>query len=355
MPTPRREPTLDGEGARGAGGRVSSTDRSSRAGKEVGVATLVVEPRTADAGGGLAAPQHPRRGLVVFLLLAFGLAWAAQIALVLAARGTTGGMAAPGPGVMLVGAALMWPPAIGAYVARRWVERSGFADAGLRWPPRRLLLAAWLGPAALTVAAMLLSLPVYPFDPDLRSLEEAARAAGQPLPAAPWLVAASQIVFALTLAVPINALLAFGEEFGWRGYLLPRLIALCGPARGLVLHGAVWGAWHAPLIYLASYNYPGHPVLGVPLFVVTGALLGVLLGWLQLAGRSVVLPTIGHAAFNAIAGLPLLLLPGVDAAVGGVLWSPVGWLVLLGAIGLLARTGALGRALAMTSAGTRAG
>jgi hypothetical protein len=41
----------------------------------------------------------------------------------------------------------------------------------------------------------------------------------------------------------------------------------------------------------------------------------------------------------------LLVLRGVDPAVAGVLYSPVGWLVLLLAIGLLAWSGALGRAL----------
>jgi hypothetical protein len=87
-------------------------------------------------------------------------------------------------------------------------------------------------------------------------------------------------------------------------------------------------------------------VLGVALFVVFGILAGVLLGWLRLASGSVWPPTVAHAALNAIAGLPLVLLRGVDPAVAGVLYSPVGWLVLLAAIGLLVRSGALGRALA---------
>ena len=42
----------------------------------------------------------------------------------------------------------------------------------------------------------------------------------------------AQIVLALTLAVPINSMFAFGEEFGWRCYLLPRLMTLLGPWPG---------------------------------------------------------------------------------------------------------------------------
>jgi membrane protease YdiL (CAAX protease family) len=283
------------------------------------------------------------RGVLVYLALAFGLAWAAQAGLALALRGAPGGLAALGGGVLVVAVALMWPPAVGAYVARRWVERSGFADAGLRWPPRRYLLAAWFGPAALTAAAAALSLPLYPFDPAFPALVEAAERAGQTLPAPPAVLVGGQLLLGLTLAVPFNALFAFGEEFGWRGYLLPRLRALLGPWPGLLAHGAVWGFWHAPLIYLAGHNYPGHPVLGVPLFVVFGALFGVLLGWLQIRSRSVVAPTVGHAALNAVAGAPLLLLRGVDPAVAGVLFSPLGWVVLLAVIAALVRSGELPR------------
>ena len=285
------------------------------------------------------------RGVLVYLAIAFGLSWAAQIALALAVRSDPASAAQLGGGILVVAVALMWPPAVGAFVARRWVERGNFADAGLRLGPWRYLALAWVGPALLTLLAMLLSLPLYPFDPTFAPLREMAERAGQPLPIDPALIVAIQVVAALTLAVPLNAVFAFGEEFGWRGYLLPRLMALLGAWPGLLAHGAVWGLWHAPLIFLIGYNYPGQPVLGVPLFVVACTLLGVLLGWLRLASGSVWPPTIAHAAFNAIAGLPLLVLRGVDPAVAGVLYSPVGWLVVLLAIGWLAWSGALGRAL----------
>lgn len=71
--------------------------------------------------------------------------------------------------------------------------------------------------------------------------------------------------------------------------------------------------------------------------------LGEELGWLRLASGSVWPATIGHAALNAVAGLPLLLLAGVDPAIGGTIYSPVGWAVLLVAIGWLIRSGRLPR------------
>ncbi len=267
-------------------------------------------------------------GLLVFLAVAFGLAWPAQVGLVMLGRNA--GLVQSPWLVLPVAFVLMWPPAIGAYIARR-VEGSGFGDAGLCWPAWPYIGLAWFGPAVLTLASAVLSLAVYPPDAELTALRSLLAVAGREPPVSAEVILLAQVGAALTVAVPVNSVFGFGEEFGWRGYLLPRLMGLVGPWPGILLHGAVWGLWHAPLIVLASYNYPGHPVpnlRGVVLFAVFCVLLGAVFAWLRLASGSVVPPTIAHGAFNAIAGLPLLVLRGADPAVAGPLWSPVGWVVL---------------------------
>ncbi len=275
------------------------------------------------------ASAKDRLGLGLFVLIAFGLAWPVQVGIALFGRQA----AAPAlTGILVLPLAflLMWPPALGAYVARRWVEKSGFGDAGLRWPPLKCVLLAWFGPALLTLVTVALSLPVYPPDTELAALHSLlAAAGGPPLPAEAVLLA--QVAAGLTVAVPVNSLFAFGEEFGWRGYLLPRLMGLWGPWPGILAHGAVWGLWHAPLVFLASYSYPGHPppyLPGVFLFTAFCILLGVNLAWLRLSSGSVVPPTVAHGALNAVGGLPLFLLKDVDPATAGPLWSPVGWAAL---------------------------
>jgi len=115
-------------------------------------------------------------------------------------------------------------------------------------------------------------------------------------------------------------------------------MGLWGPWPGIILHGAVWGLWHGPLVFLASYGYPGHPppyLPGVFLFTVFCILLGISFAWLRLASDSVLPPTVAHGALNATAGLPLFLLKDVDPVVAGPLWSPVGWVVLGLTAGLL--------------------
>lgn len=58
----------------------------------------------------------------------------------------------------------------------------------------------------------------------------------------------------------LGLIIAFGEEYGWRGYLQTELIYL-GRIRGVILLGVIWGVWHWPIIWM-GYNFPGHPLLG---------------------------------------------------------------------------------------------
>jgi hypothetical protein len=112
------------------------------------------------------------RGLIAYLALTFGLSWAAQVTLVTVSPRLSVSPGLGGLATLTAAAALMWPPAIGAFVARRWIEGSGFTDTGLQWPRWPYLALAWLGPPALSLISVLLSLPVYPLD---RNLPPSAR------------------------------------------------------------------------------------------------------------------------------------------------------------------------------------
>ncbi len=58
----------------------------------------------------------------------------------------------------------------------------------------------------------------------------------------------------------LGLIIAFGEEYGWRGYLQTELVRL-GRIRGVLILGVMWGIWHWPIIWM-GYNFPGQPVLG---------------------------------------------------------------------------------------------
>jgi len=124
-----------------------------------------------------------------------------------------------------------------------------------------------------------------------------------PLPAPPGirsdvfliLGAVQSVLLAPFLAIVI----AFGEEYGWRGYLQSELFKL-GRVRGVMVLGVIWGAWHWPLI-LMGYNYPGHPLLGLVLMALYTTGLAVVLGYAVLRSGSVLLSAYLHAFNNQVA------------------------------------------------------
>lgn len=60
---------------------------------------------------------------------------------------------------------------------------------------------------------------------------------------------------------------SFGEEFGWRGYILPQLLLRHSPLKAALILGVIWEVWHLPMHYLA---YRGYGVYMIPAFVVIG-------------------------------------------------------------------------------------
>lgn len=140
--------------------------------------------------------------------------------------------------------------------------------------------------SALSVAFDL-SLPA-----DVRLLVE-----GSPLAELPYAALVGIMALQMVIIGPILGLLiAFGEEYGWRGYLQGELIKM-GKVRGVLLVGVIWGIWHAPIIAM-GHNYPGHPVWGPILFIGCTIWLGFVLGLAVLRSGSVWLAAFLHALNN---------------------------------------------------------
>lgn len=155
---------------------------------------------------------------------------------------------------------------------------------------------------------------------------------------------ASDLTSLFTVMLPASMLLgpllqfvyALGEELGWRGFLLPRLMPL-GKVPAYLVLGVVWGLWHAPLI-LVGFNYPGHPVSGVIMMCVATSALGLFINEMALYSRSVLLAAFIHAAVNAqVQGIWMWLFPQANPLLGGS-FGLVAALVWLAAGLLCART-----------------
>lgn len=119
---------------------------------------------------------------------------------------------------------------------------------------------------------------------------------------------ASELVHKLLLLIPIaivvNPLMGivqcFGEELGWRGYLLPKLARSYSPLPAAILTGAIWGLWHAPIIAI-GYNYGSeHPVWGIIAMVIYSTVLGIIAGFLTYKTKSVWPAVLFHASLNGM-------------------------------------------------------
>lgn len=91
--------------------------------------------------------------------------------------------------------------------------------------------------------------------------------------------------------------LAFGEELGWRGYLVPALMPI-GVGRMLVVSGIYWVLWHLPLLLYGGQftDSVGEAVGYFALFVFTRAAPQVVvITWLRLASGSVWPAVLMHA------------------------------------------------------------
>ena len=279
------------------------------------------------------------RGVRAYLAIAFGLAWTVEgVAL---ARGVR--FASLTLGTTLLLSSVMFTPAIAAFIVRRFVTREGFATAGLRRGPWRPYLVVWLGVPLLIagIFALTLVLGLGRFDPNLTTLWARMHemAGGQPLPDLPPPLVLAAAIFAqsLLVGVLVTSVFTFGEEFGWTGYLLVRLLPL-GRWRAALLYGAIWGLWHAPII-AGGYNYPGYPVIGVGMMCALTIAFALTQTALRLRFDSVILTSFFHANINThgLAVIPMLAI-GVSPVLGGV--TGIVGVVTFGALGawLLART-----------------
>ncbi|MBX0321610.1 CPBP family intramembrane metalloprotease [Halomicroarcula sp. F13] len=196
------------------------------------------------------------------------------------------------------------------------------SGVSLRTVGLRVGRPTWLAVAALSALPMValtlllsVAVPGIGFDPSANALPGVTLPGG----AVGVLVTAAVV---LALGATVNAAFAFGEEFGWRGYLLWELAPL-GFWRASGAIGVLWGLWHAPII-LDGYNFPSFPVVGVGLMVVACVAFSPLYTYLVVRAESLVAAALFHGVFNAAAGFVVVYAVAEDPALDELVANPVG-------------------------------
>jgi membrane protease YdiL (CAAX protease family) len=118
---------------------------------------------------------------------------------------------------------------------------------------------------------------------------------------AEWNTLLPALLSGIAAQLPIRILFAMFEEWGWRGYLEPRLLALGVPdLQRHLLVGVLWAVWHFPLILSTDYTHIPYAIF-LPLFVVGVAVMSVVYGQLRKASETVWTSVLMHGIANAVA------------------------------------------------------
>ncbi|MEO1240908.1 MAG: CPBP family intramembrane glutamic endopeptidase [Pseudomonadota bacterium] len=116
-----------------------------------------------------------------------------------------------------------------------------------------------------------------------------------------------------------------GEEYGWRGYLLPRLLELTDPIRASIIIGIAWGVWHLPAFFNAAMGQADNVFVFMLANWIGWSLLATWI-FIRMNGNWLIPGVISHAAVNASLNVggaavdPIYSLGAMLAAIVLILW-----------------------------------
>ena len=237
------------------------------------------------------------------------------------------GMGADTPvGLMVFSAVYMFFPMITALVLQA-IDKEKFNHTGLvNFKIRGPWLVAWLLPVAMVFLCILVNglMPGVELTYNAEQLinqyhvpedqQELVREQMGQFPA--WLMVVTTVLSGLFAGITINALAAFGEEYGWRNYLVGALRGVKFWKAALFI-GIVWGIWHFPLI-LMGHNYPNEPQWGVLMMVGMCILLGIIELYFVLKTKSMIVAAVFHGTINALTGVVVYFTLGGNDFLNGM-------------------------------------
>lgn len=270
--------------------------------------------------------------IVIFIAIAFVLTYLIELVFVLpAARANK---TADSILYTVMAAAAMMMPSI-AVLLTRLITKEGFMNHALHFNCNKqtikYYLLAWFLPAVLIFTGALLYFLIFTgqFDWNMTYYTKTIAKTGTVVSVdALRTTILSQAIAGVILGPVMNVITCFGEEWGWRGYLLPKLMKLIPVIPAILLSGLIWGLWHIPYI-VAGLNYgmeyAGYPYLGFLMMVLFCIVIGIFISFITIRTKSCFPAIVAHGAVNATAsvgvyftadGGKLLFGPSITGLVG---------------------------------------
>lgn len=279
--------------------------------------------------------------LVLFCVLAFVPFWIILPMMNAAWGGPVYMSEAAAPAVYALGTFGMLIPAA-AHRITRLVTREGFKNTYLgvnfRGNGKWYLASIWVKLAESVVSALL----IWRLCAGELSFREAF-----PLEEPKALLGMLLLQLAFTIIVFFPA---FGEEWGWRGYMMPKLLKLMPKWAAVFLGGVIWGLWHAPLT-IAGHNfgidYPVYPFAGIGLMCLMCIFMNAFLTLLTEKTGSVYPASFCHMVNNNLGSTVLIMIAGSEALTNALQKTSSISMFLLTCLPLLLITGVLSFILLM--------
>jgi uncharacterized protein len=249
----------------------------------------------------------PSRGLLAYVLLAYGLSW-----LWLVPMAVNGQVVQQGQGWPTHFPALVGPMVAAILVAARTgtIRRLAMSMVRIQVPMRWW---AWaISPLVLLAVALVADVITGENPPRLADF---AQMSGLP-----------SSIGVIGVAVLVLLVNGYGEETGWRGFALPLLQRRFSSLTAMLVLALIWAGWHLPM-FLVVNNFRGFSagtMIGWLLGLTAGS---IVLGWLyNRSGGSVALVAIWHSCFNMVSA---------TAAAGGLVAAIVTTVVMVQAVFLV--------------------
>jgi membrane protease YdiL (CAAX protease family) len=225
-------------------------------------------------------PAQRPFSLVLYLLIVFALSWPFQIAYALWGETPTASYLLSSLSMVMV--------TVGTFIAGRWVFRDGFKNMGWNWGKPKHYLAVF------ALALFIFAVPIF--------IENAFGLHTLPAGISASLILTSFITRFLLTLIP-----GFGEEFGWRAYLLPHLAQCYSVRKALLIHAFIWWAWHIPALVKIGLQVEGsdaNPWLSIALTLLVSLIPAMmnatLFAYVWTASQSLAVASVYHSAYDEV-------------------------------------------------------
>jgi membrane protease YdiL (CAAX protease family) len=231
-------------------------------------------------------------------------------------------------GFTIFGAIYMFIPAISVLIVKKVIHKDKIrTDLLISFKINKWFFVAWLIMPIIIFSTLGINLifPNVSYNPEMTGFLERLNNIMTPeqieemqasIDALPinlvWII----LIQGLIAGVTINALAAFGEELGWRGFLLHAFKKMIFFKAAIII-GFIWGIWHAPLI-LMGHNYPQHPQIGIFMMILLCIFLTPFLLYITIKSKSVITAAIMHGTMNATAGISIMAISGGNDLTSGI-------------------------------------